>query len=34
MGTTDIAAWANTRDEIENDDVEGASWGKHHSYSV
>jgi hypothetical protein len=26
---THIAAWANTRDEIENDDVEGASWGKH-----
>jgi len=26
---THIAAWANTRDEIENGDVEGASWGKH-----
>jgi len=26
---THIAAWANTREEIENGDVEGASWGKH-----
>ena len=26
---THIAAWANTRDEIENGEVEGASWGKH-----
>ena len=26
---THIAAWANTRDEIENGDVEGASWGHH-----
>jgi len=26
---THIAAWANTRDEIENGDVEGASWGQH-----
>ena len=26
---THIAAWANTRDEIEDGDVEGASWGKH-----
>ena len=26
---THIAAWANTRDEIENGDVEGASWGRH-----
>jgi len=26
---THIAAWANTRDEIKNGDVEGASWGKH-----
>ena len=26
---THIAAWANTRKEIENGDVEGASWGKH-----
>jgi hypothetical protein len=26
---THVAAWANTRDEIENGDVEGASWGKH-----
>jgi transposase len=26
---THIAAWANTRDEIENGDVDGASWGKH-----
>ena len=26
---THIAAWANTRDEIEDGDVEGASWGHH-----
>src|SRR6056297_1937783 len=26
---THIAAWANTREEIENGDVEGASWGHH-----
>jgi len=26
---THIAAWANTREEIENGDVEGASWGTH-----
>jgi transposase len=26
---THIAAWANTRGEIENGEVEGASWGKH-----
>jgi hypothetical protein len=26
---THIAAWANTREEIENGDVEGASWGNH-----
>ena len=26
---THIAAWANTRDEIKNGDVEGATWGKH-----
>lgn len=26
---THIAAWANTREEIENGDVEGASWGQH-----
>jgi len=26
---THIAAWANTRQEIENGDVEGASWGHH-----
>jgi hypothetical protein len=26
---THIAAWANTREEIENGAVEGASWGKH-----
>jgi hypothetical protein len=26
---THIAAWANTREEIQNGDVEGASWGKH-----
>ena len=26
---THISAWANTREEIENGDVEGASWGKH-----
>ncbi|MDR9381502.1 MAG: transposase [Natronomonas sp.] len=26
---THIAAWANTRDEIENGKLEGASWGKH-----
>jgi hypothetical protein len=26
---THIAAWANTRDEIENGNIEGASWGKH-----
>ncbi len=29
IGGTHIAAWANTRDEIENGDVEGASWGRH-----
>ena len=26
---THIAAWANTRDETENGDVDGASWGYH-----
>jgi len=26
---THIAAWANTREEIENGDVDGASWGNH-----
>ena len=26
---THIAAWANTRQEIENGEVEGASWGNH-----
>jgi len=26
---THIAAWANTRDEIEDGDVDGASWGYH-----
>ena len=26
---THIAAWANTREEIENGDVEDASWGQH-----
>ncbi|WP_123619529.1 transposase [Halorubrum sp. CSM-61] len=26
---THIAAWANTREEIEDGDVEGASWGYH-----
>jgi len=26
---THIAAWANTREEIDDGEVEGASWGKH-----
>jgi len=26
---THVAAWANTRDEIEDGEVEGASWGQH-----
>lgn len=29
VDATDIDAWANTRQEIDEGDVEGASWGKH-----
>lgn len=29
IDATDVDAWANTRREIDDDDVEGASWGKH-----
>lgn len=29
IDATDIDAWANTRQEIDDGDVEGASWGRH-----
>jgi len=31
---THIAAWANTREEIDDGEVEGASWGKHEGSST
>lgn len=28
-----LAAWANTREEIDDGDVEGSSWG-HHEWKI